>query len=134
MMPLTLRILAIILALLFFVYTIRLIRKNLAEVRHMMKWFILALVILFGALFSEFAAKIAYALGIKTLSSFALFVLVAMLVVISLRYQISLIAAEKQIKNLIQEVSILRKEMKDAEIEKKENSTKEQENKKGVKN
>ena len=50
--------------------------------------------------FSEFAAKIAYALGIKTLSSFALFVLVAMLVVISLRYQISLIAAEKQIKNL----------------------------------
>ena len=40
MMPLTLRILAIILALLFFVYTIRLIRKNLAEVRHMMKWFI----------------------------------------------------------------------------------------------
>ena len=116
MMPLPLRILAIILAVLFFIYTIRLIRKNLAEVRHMLKWFILALVILFGAIFSEFAAKIAYALGVKTLTSFALFVLVGMLLVISIRYQISLIAAEKQIKTLIQEVSLLRKDMKDTEL------------------
>ncbi|MEG1485841.1 MULTISPECIES: DUF2304 domain-containing protein [Lactococcus] len=126
-MPLPLRILAIILALLFFIYTIRLIRKNLAEVRHMLKWFILALVILFGAIFSEFAAKIAYALGVKTLTSFALFVLVGMLVVISIRYQISLIAAEKQIKTLIQEVSLLRKDMKDADLDSKE-SQKQKEN------
>ena len=116
MMPLPLTILAIILAVLFFIYTIRLIRKNLAEVRHMLKWFILALVILFGAIFSEFAAKIAYALGVTTLTSFALFVLVGMLLVISIRYQISLIAAEKQIKTLIQEVSLLRKDMKDTEL------------------
>ena len=116
MMPLPLRILAIILAVLFFIYTIRLIRKNLAEVRHMLKWFILALVILFGAIFSEFAAKIAYALGVTTLTSFALFVLVGMLLVISIRYQISLIAAEKQIKTLIQEVSLLRKDIKDTEL------------------
>lgn len=122
MMPLPLRILAIVLAVLFFIYTIRLIRKNLAEVRHMLKWFILASVILFGAIFSEFAAKIAHALGVKTLTSFALFVLVGMLVVISIRYQISLIAAEKQIKTLIQEVSILRKDMKDAELDNKEKS------------
>ena len=116
MMPLPLRILAIILAVLFFIYTIRLIRKNLAEVRHMLKWFILALVILFGAIFTEFAAKIAYELGVTTLTSFALFVLVGMLLVISIRYQISLIAAEKQIKTLIQEVSLLRKDMKDTEL------------------
>lgn len=120
MMPLPLRILAIILAVLFFIYTIRLIRKNLAEVRHMLKWFILALVILFGAIFSEFAAKIAYALGVKTLTSFALFVLVDMLLVISIRYQISLIAAEKQIKTLIQEVSLLRKEVKDTDLDNRE--------------
>ena len=120
MMPLPLRILAIILAVLFFIYTIRLIRKNLAEVRHMLKWFILALVILFGAIFSEFAAKIAYALGVTTLTSFALFVLVGMLLVISIRYQISLIAAEKQIKTLIQEVSLLRKEVKDTDLDNRE--------------
>jgi len=43
-------------------------------------------------------------------------VLVGMLLVISIRYQISLIAAEKQIKTLIQEVSLLRKDMKDTEL------------------
>ena len=124
MMPLPLRIIAIILAALFFIYTIRLIRKNIAEVRHMLKWFILALVILFGALFSELASKIANAVGVKTLTSFALFVLVGMLIMISLRYQISLISAEKQIKTLIQEISILRKDMKDAELDQSEKQEK----------
>ena len=124
MMPLPLRIIAVILAVLFFIYTIRLIRKNIAEVRHMLKWFILALVILFGALFSEFASKIANAVGVKTLTSFALFVLVGMLIMISLRYQISLISAEKQIKTLIQEISILRKDMKDAELDQSEKQEK----------
>ena len=124
MMPLPLRIIAIILAVLFFIYTIRLIRKNIAEVRHMLKWFILALVILFGAIFSEFASKIANAVGVKTLTSFALFVLVGMLIMISLRYQISLISAEKQIKTLIQEISILRKDMKDAELDQSEKQEK----------
>ena len=124
MMPLPLRIIAIILAALFFIYTIRLIRKNIAEVRHMLKWFILALVILFGALFSELATKIANAVGVKTLTSFALFVLVGMLIMISLRYQISLISAEKQIKTLIQEISILRKDMKDAELDQSEKQEK----------
>lgn len=125
MMPLPLRIIAIILAVLFFIYTIRLIRKNIAEVRHMLKWFILALVFLFGAVFSEFAAKIANAVGVKTLTSFALFILVGMLIMISLRYQISLISAEKQIKTLIQEISILRKDMKDAELDPSEKQEKE---------
>ena len=125
MMPLPLRIIAIILAALFFIYTIRLIRKNIAEVRHMLKWFILALVILFGAIFSEFAAKIAYIMGVKTLTSLALFILVGMLIMISLRYQISLISAEKQIKTLIQEISILRKDMKDAELDPSEKQEKE---------
>ena len=124
MMPLPLRIIAIILAVLFFIYTIRLTRKNIAEVRHMLKWFILALVILFGALFSELASKIANAVGVKTLTSFALFVLVGMLIMISLRYQISLISAEKQIKTLIQEISILRKDMKDAELDQSEKQEK----------
>ena len=124
MMPLPLRIIAVILAVLFFIYTIRLIRKNIAEVRHMLKWFILALVILFGAVFSEFAAKTANAVGVKTLTSFALFILVGMLIMISLRYQISLISAEKQIKTLIQEISILRKDMKDAELDQSEKQEK----------
>lgn len=49
-MPIQLRILAIILAAFFFIYTIRLVRKDRAEIRHMLKWFILALILLIGSI------------------------------------------------------------------------------------
>ena len=109
MMPIQLRIIAIILALFFFIYTIRLVRRDKAEIRHMLKWLILALIILVGSIIPETGSKIAHVLGIRTLTSLAVFVLIGILVIISLKYQMSLISAEKQIKNLIQEVSLLKK-------------------------
>ncbi|MFC4653052.1 DUF2304 domain-containing protein [Lactococcus nasutitermitis] len=118
-MPVQLRILAIILAIIFFIYTVQLVRKDRAEIRHMLKWLVLALLILFGAIFSDLGSKIAHILGINTLSSLALFMLVAMLVIICLKYQMSLISAEKQIKNLVQELSLLKKEVEDVESKQK---------------
>jgi hypothetical protein len=112
-MPIQLRIIAVILAVLFFIYTIRLVRKDKAEIRHLLKWLVLALIILIGSLFPESGSKIAHLLGIQTLTSLALFVLVGLLLIISLKYQMSLISAEKQIKNLIQEISLLKKRVDD---------------------
>ena len=112
-MPIQLRLLAIILAVLFFVYMVRLVRKDKAEIRHMLKWLVLALIILIGAIFPEMGSRIAHFFGIQT--SLALFILVGILLIISLKYQMSLISAEKQIKNLIQEVSLANKKIKDLE-------------------
>lgn len=112
-MPLQLRILAFVIALIFFVYTIRLVRKDKAEIRHMLKWLILALVLLVGSLTHDLGTNIAHFLGIKTLTSLALYFLVGALLFICLRYQISLISAEKEIKNLVQEVSLLKKKVKE---------------------
>ncbi|MCM6841609.1 DUF2304 domain-containing protein [Lactococcus lactis] len=114
-MPIQLRILAIVLAVLFFVYTIRLVRKDKAEVRHMLKWLILALIMLNGAIFPKVGSNIAHFFGIETLTALTLFMLVGILLIISLKYQMSLISAEKQIKNLIQEVSLLNKKIKELE-------------------
>lgn len=108
-MPIQLRILAIILAAFFFIYTIRLVRKDRAEIRHMLKWFVLALILLVGSLIPDFGTSIAHLLGIGTLTSLALYFLVGALLLICLKYQISLISAEKEIKNLVQEVSLLKK-------------------------
>jgi hypothetical protein len=110
-MPPQLRVIAIILALLFFVYTIRLVRKDKAEVRHMLKWLVLAITILLGSLFPSLGSNVAHFLGVQTLTSLALFILVGLLIIISLKYQMSLISAEKQIKYLIQEISLLKKEV-----------------------
>ncbi|BAK57636.1 DUF2304 domain-containing protein [Lactococcus garvieae] len=112
-MPIQLRILAVVLSVIFFVYVIQLIKKDKAEIRHMLKWFILALIILFGALFPNIGSRVAHVLGISTLTSLALFILVGLLLLISLKYQMSLISAEKQIKNLVQEVSLLKKKVEE---------------------
>lgn len=116
-MPIQLRVLAVTLSIVFLVYVVQLIKKDKAEIRHMLKWLILAFIILFGALFAELGSDIAHMLGITTLTSLSLFILVSLLLLISLKYQMSLISAEKQIKNLVQEVSLLKKEIN--EIEKK---------------
>lgn len=115
MMPIQLRVLAIILAIFFFAYTVRLVRKDRAEIRHMLKWLIVALIILIGASIPEEGSRIAHLLGITNLTALALFVLVGILLIISLKYQISLISAEKQIKDLVQEVSLLKKKVDELE-------------------
>ena len=81
-MPIQLRILAIILAAFFFIYTIRLVRKDRAEIRHMLKWFILALILLIGSIIPDLGTSIAHLLGIGTLTSLALYFLVGALLFI----------------------------------------------------
>jgi len=114
-MPIQLQILAILLALFFFIYTVRLVRSDKAEVRHMLKWLVLAVIILLGALFTDVGRHIAHLFGVTTLTSLSLFVLSGLLLVICLRYQISLVSADKQIRKLVQEVSLLKERLEDLE-------------------
>jgi hypothetical protein len=112
-MPIQLRVLIIVLAVGFFFYVFYLVRKDRAEIRHMSKWLLAALIILFFAIFPNIGFALANLLGIKTFVSFALAMCVGLLVVIALRYQLSLITAEKEIVNLTQRLSILQKEVDD---------------------
>ena len=117
MIPIQLQIIAILLALIFFVLTVKLIRGGHAETRQMGKWLILALGLLIGALFPKLAANIAHFLGISNLTSLALFALTFFLLVTSLISQIELIDSENKIKKLTQELSLLRKEVYDKKKE-----------------
>ncbi|MHC5229598.1 DUF2304 family protein [Enterococcus sp. LJL99] len=114
-MPFQLQILAIILAIVFFVFTIYLIRKGHAEVRQMNKWLFLGLVMIFGSLFPAFGNKVAHFFGITTLTSLALFVLTGILLYFSLVTQVTLINKEKQLKILTQELSLLKKKINETE-------------------
>lgn len=112
-MPLQLQIIAIILSVMFFGLTIQLVRKGRAEVRQMRKWLFLAVIILIGALVPGIGTRIAKMLGIVNLTSLALFTLTGVLLIFSLNAHMSLINAEKQIKLLTQEVSLLKKEVRE---------------------
>lgn len=114
-MPLQLRIIGIILAFSFLILTIYLVRKDRAEVRHMRKWLLLAVIIFIGALFPELGTELAHLLGIINLTSLVLFTLTGVLLVFALKSQISLINLEKQSKVLTQELSILKKKVREME-------------------
>lgn len=116
-MPIQLRIIAIAIALAFFVYIILLIQKDKAEVRHMRKWLGLSTIILVGAFVIDFASEIAHFLGFTTLTSLVLFILTGLLLLIVLRFQVSLISAERHLKVLTQELSMLKKRVKELEEE-----------------
>ena len=113
-MPLQLQVIAVILAFVFFLLTIQLVRKGRAEVRQMKKWLLLAVIMLIGALIPGVGTRIAKMLGIVNLTSLSLFTLTVVLLVFALNAHMSLINAERQIKVLTQELSLLKKEVREA--------------------
>ena len=121
MMPLQLQVIAIIFAFVFFALTIQLVRKGRAEVRQMKKWLLLALIMLVGALVPGVGTRIAKMFGIVNLTSLALFTLTGVLLVFALNAHMSLINAERQIKVLTQEVSLLKKNVRELSENSSEN-------------
>ncbi|MEQ7197945.1 DUF2304 domain-containing protein [Enterococcus avium] len=123
-MPLRLQIIAIILAMCFLIFTVRLIRKGNAEIRQMGKWLAVSVILVVGALFPGLGNEIAHFFEITTLTSLALFITTAILIVFSLTMHISLINRERENKKLIQEVSLMKKEIYDLQkhLNKEKNS------------
>ena len=120
-MPLQLQISAIIFAFVFFALTIQLVRKGRAEVRQMKKWLLLAVIILIGALVPGVGTRIAKMFGIVNLTSLALFTLTGVLLVFALNAHMSLINAERQIKVLTQELSLLKQKVRESSENSSEN-------------
>lgn len=110
-MPIQLQIIAIVFAAYYFIMTIKVIKSDSAEIHQMNKWLILSIIIVMGALFPKFGTVFAHLFGITTLTSLALFVLTAFLIIVSLEYQIELSKKKKQIKKITQELSIMNKKI-----------------------
>jgi len=95
-------------AIFFLGYTVYLTRKDRTEIGQIRKWILLALLMLFGAIFSDFGIELAHLMGLATYASFILFFLVIVLLIFVFRMQISLINLQNKIKLLTQELSIVK--------------------------
>ena len=102
MIPIQLRLVLILFAVFFFLYTIYLVRKDKAEVRQMQKWLVLSFVLLLGAFLPKLGLIISKILGVHTTSSMALIILVLMIIVMMVRFHLTLIQHEKANKELTQ--------------------------------
>ncbi|MDR0297783.1 MAG: DUF2304 domain-containing protein [Streptococcaceae bacterium] len=114
-MSLQLTLLAVLISGYFLWYVIRLTRKNKAEVGQVRKWILLAAMMVVGAIFSTPLAQTARFIGFKTYVSFVLFFLLIAVLLIVFRINLALIVGERKTKTLIQELSILKREVEELE-------------------
>lgn len=99
-------------SLLFLVYVIRSINRNIFLLKNAILWLFVALVlVIFAAApgIPEFFSKL---LGFETVANFLLFFAVIVLLVMELKNTITASKQQMKIKNLIQELSILKSEKK----------------------
>lgn len=117
MLSTELRILLIVMAVIYFAIVLFLLKKKSLILKYSLIWFLSSVVLLVFAIFPQIVGFFARLLGIasETNAIFLVVIFFILLLLISLSVIVS--RQHKQIKTLIQEVSLLKKEIKDKENE-----------------
>ena len=111
-MNIKLKVSIFLVVIFLFLYLIHSLKKDKIPVKYSVIWFFSGLVLLIVALFPNFMTSIAKILGFKILSNMLLFLLVGLLIMITMSLTIIVSSQKKQIKNLTQEISLLKSEVK----------------------
>ncbi len=93
------------------------IAKGRLLLRYSFLWLLLALVALICALFPQPLFSLAYFLGFNVASNFVLFVAIFLLLLICLSLSVIVSRQQEKIKNLIQDVALLKNEMEKGDDE-----------------
>lgn len=112
-MQLNLRIYLIIFSLILFAMTIRILQKGRMSEKYSLIWFTFALLILLVGLVPGFLTAISNFIGFEVLSNFVIGVLLVLLTIITILLTVMIDGQKKKATLLIQEVSILKKELED---------------------
>lgn len=108
------RVEMLIVAIVFFVFIIRLINKGSLSLNRATSLFILSVSLILFPLFPAIPEYLTKLFGFETVSNFLYFCAIIFLIVLSVLQSITLSNQEEKIKNLIQEVSMI-KSKKDKE-------------------
>lgn len=111
MISLNLRILLIIAGLLIFGGVLRFVRKGILPVKYSLFWILSAFLIFLVGAVPDLIGKLTVIVGFETTSNFVVGIILFILLIISLILTIIVSKQKKQIILLIQEVSMLKKEM-----------------------
>ena len=112
-MSLFLQIEMFVLALLMFYAIIRMVNKNSFSVKRATPWLFIGLVLVFISVFPQAVSFLAHRLGFALTMNFLLFASVLFLFILEILDTSSASKKDDQIKKLIQEVSLLKKEIED---------------------
>ena len=111
-MPLNLRLGVLIIALVLAVVVIRILHKGGIPVKYSLLWGLGALILLFLAIFPNALIKIANLVGFQTVSNMVIGVLLVILFFITMSLTVIVSAQKRKITLLVQEISLLKSEIK----------------------
>ena len=103
-----LKILALIFLLLIAIIITLFVRKNKISIKYSLIWYLMCLVLALFTLFPNVLELITNFFGIKLASNFIFVLMIGGLFVITISLTIIVSIQKEQIKNLIQEISILK--------------------------
>ena len=103
----------LITALFLFVFIFWMLKRNSLSVKYSVMWLMLPVVFILMVIFSEPLNILANTLGFQLLSNFVFFIILGCLLVLCFLLTIIVSGLKNKINKLVQEVSILKKEMND---------------------
>lgn len=116
-MSLALQIEMFILAIVLLYMIIRMVNKNTFSVKRSLPWLLVGLILVFISVFPGVVSFIAHHLGFALTMNFLLFCAILFLFCLELFDTSSNTKRDEQIKRLIQEVSLLKKEIEDSTLD-----------------
>ena len=111
-MQVKLSIILIIVAVTLILLTTIVLRRGRIPEKYALLWYAMALIILLVSLMPNVFSKIANSLGFYPMSSFIICIFIGLLIILVMALTIMLAGQKKKTTMLIQEVSILKKEIK----------------------
>ena len=112
-METNLKIVLIIVSLYLFISTLRLIRNNKVSIKHSLIWLLSAIILFIVAVFTEGFSYISELVGFKVSANFVVGIFIVFLLSITRMLTKTVAEQNRKITLLIQEVSLLKKEIND---------------------
>ena len=112
-MPLNLRLSILIIALILAAVILRVLHKDMIPVKYSLLWWIAILILVVLALWPDFFLFFVNLLRFQTTSNMAIGVFIVILIFITMSLTVIVSSQKNKINLLIQEVSMLKQEIKD---------------------
>ncbi len=112
-MPLNLRIFVIVFAVILFLSIIRILKKGRMSEKYSLIWLAMSIIILLVGLTPNFLTDISKLIGFEVMSNMVIGIILVLLVFVTVALTVMVSGQKKKITLLIQEVSMLKKELND---------------------
>ena len=112
-MQITLRVALVIYAIILLIIITHLLKRGRLPEKYSIIWYAFSIVVLLVGIVPQFLEIISKLLGFELLSNFVIGILIGLLTLMSLLLNVMIAGHKKKITLLIQEVSILKKELEE---------------------